>query len=1005
MRIFLSLCFVAIFSLFGTSAAAQSPKVQLGLAVKQGEVFEKQGKVSSAIESYSRALVLARQIFGPQHINVAALLKMIGDLHRKSGEYARAEPLFLEALQICEGLNETDLAREVLSSLASGYVEQAKYPEALELQQRCLAMMVKRYGAESPQAAIISGNLAQVYKALGDEKEAERLYRRAIAIQERTPEQKGSLSVTLMNLATILSNRGEYTLAEPTLRRSIELAEQVHGKSHFEVALIRNNLGVLYQAIGQYPQAEAVHREVLKSVEAALGENHPSVARSLNNLGIVLEKQKRFEEAERCYRRALRIRQVALGEDHPDTVIGMETLSNFLVQQGAFEEAETLIRQGLAFRKQRFGNDHPEVASSLMGLGFLRVRQNRLDEALEFYQQSLSLRQRILDPTHPDIGYSHAAVAGVLAEQGKTKAAGESYLESRKALRRYIGSVLPGLSEPEQLTFLKEVDERIFHNAIGLALQSSDTDIHELTAEFVLNGKGVAQEALAQRALMAWDRSDPELTIVVNRMRAIRRRLASLMHVGGREDSAAVRESVAALVKEEEKCSKELLAKSGRNAASSEWVELARIRTFVPDDAVLVEIVRVSGFDFRKNELMPARDRYGAWLIPSAGPDRVQFVDLGDVERIEAAVRKARESLNGSLETIRESGEQEAEAALRPDLEALSRLILQPLIEKLKDRQTILLSPDSLLWLVPWSALPAGDVPYAIERFDIRYLVSGRDLVHSELAVSEERPILIADPNFDLEPKDVRAAAQRLYGARNPISPRPGEVPSGTSRLGTAPRLPGTRAEAEAISPQVKSYAGLEPYVYTDEYALEAVFKGLRRPRVLVVSTHGFFQGDDAAGPPGNPAPHDTARPAVVNPLVRCGLLLTGCNKPEVGAADVDDGILTGIEIIETDLRGTDLVVLSACETGVGAIRNGEGVAGLRQAFQLAGARSVVATLWQIPDRETTRLMTSFFTRLAQSGAKSPALREAQLAIIRSRRDRNAAAHPFFWAAFTLTGD
>jgi CHAT domain-containing protein len=302
--------------------------------------------------------------------------------------------------------------------------------------------------------------------------------------------------------------------------------------------------------------------------------------------------------------------------------------------------------------------------------------------------------------------------------------------------------------------------------------------------------------------------------------------------------------------------------------------------------------------------------------------------------------------------------------------------------------------------------LPAADGRYVVETHTIRHLVTGRDLVHPRSAVPATAPVVLADPDYDLPTAEVRKQAGQPGGLDDPAAGLL-DLPI-FSRIPRVQRLPGTAAEAEAIKPFLQRLTRKQPRLYLGEQAQEAVVKRCSSPEVLVLSTHGFFL-HELRGPPDRKLGPNKAvvkadgRPRE-NPLLRCGLLLAGCNQRSRAGPGGEDGVLTGLEIVGMDLRGTELVVLSACDTGLGQVRNGEGVAGLRQAFQLAGAHHVVASLWPVLDVDTAELMKEVFERLADGQEPGTALQQAQLARIGAYRKRHGAAHPFVWAAFTVTG-
>ncbi len=743
------------------------------------------------------------------------------------------------------------------------------------------------------------------------------------------------------------------------------------------MAQVLNNLANLYTELGQYAKAEPLYRRSLEIKEAKLGKDHPHVADSLNNLAILYHRLGQYAKAEPLYCRSLEIYEAKLGKDHPFVADALHELATLYQQLGQLEKAEPLYRRSLEIREARLGRDHPDMASSLNNLALFEAGQQHWDEASRLFERE------------------------------------------RRGVCRHIARALPSLSPAEQLGFLTSRDASHFHVALSLGWEKrGDPTARLLSVGWLLNGKGVSQDALAAQALLERDTTNPGRRKIVRNLQGVRQQRASLALAVPRSGQEQERQRRLEELADQQRDLERHLAQAGGHGDDREdpWIDLAEVRKTIPADAILIDIARfrVANFKAKAHEKFWEPARYAAWVVPPAGEDDVQLIDLGDAEAIDQTVRDVRQALAASPTAIRGDGEAAAEQALRRPLAALAQKLLQPLRPHLDGKRQWLLSPDAALWLVPWAALPLDDEHYVIERHTIRYLISGRDLVRPEpkRPGGAEPPRIVADPDFDLAPAAARAQLKELLPGAEPAAELRGLslLPSGgLPRVG---RLPFTAAEAEAIGPLVEKYAGAAPRVYRGEQAQEAVVKAFRTPRVLVLATHAFFLEDQEAADTGRfglaeERPHvaltKEGKP-LENPLLRCGLLLAGCNDRSERPAGDDDGVLTGLEVVGIDLRGTELVVLSACQTGVGTVNTGEGVAGLRQAFQLAGARAVLATLWQVHDKETMLLMTKFFAELARGRDKAEALRQAQLERIQRRRDRYGAAHPFYWAAFTLTG-
>ena len=407
------------------------------------------------------------------------------------------------------------------------------------------------------------------------------------------------------------------------------------------------------------------------------------------------------------------------------------------------------------------------------------------------------------------------------------------------------------------------------------------------------------------------------------------------------------------------------LASSSRDlAAELQAVDLAAVQQAIPEDASLVEFVQYRPFNpkviGRANRF--GAPRYAAFVLRRTGEPR--WVELGAADAIDRRVAALRTSLRTP------SG-----ANPRQPAREVAQSLIDPIETLVAGSRKVLIAADGELSVMPFAALVDAQGRFLIDRFEITNFASGRDLLRlAERRASRAPALILANPDFG-------AADGKAAPSFAPLEGTAGEAKA----LGSL--LPGSR-------------------VLTGSAATESAIKSVHGPRVLHVATHGVFLDARSlakAGPPDNrgvvmpmpAAPESAGRQA----LVRSFLALAGANRP--AAAGVEDGRLSALEAASLDLRGTQLVVLSACETGLGEVRSGDGVHGLRRALTMAGAESQVMSLWQVNDRATRDFMIAFYKQLAAGSGRAAALRAVQQQFIKSKTD----AHPYFWAAFTIAGD
>jgi tetratricopeptide (TPR) repeat protein len=938
---------------------------------------------------FQRALQIREKALGPNHPNTAQALDDLGELYRSMGDYAKAEPLFQRALQIKERAlgpdhRETATALDLLAGL---YRSTGNYAKAEPLLQRALQIKERTLGPDHRETATALNHLGGLYSSVGDYARAEPLLQHSLKIEEKTlgPDHPDTVRA-LNSLAQLYYLMGDYAKAELFFQRVLKIEEKALGLDHPDTATALSNLGLLYYSLGDYAKAEPLFQRVLKIEEKALGPDHRETATALINLAGLYSFMRDYNKAEPLFQRALKIKEKALGPDHRETAVALNNLAGLYSFMHDYAKAEPLFQRAVKIVEKALGPDHPDTGKTLNNLGELYGSMGDYAKAEPLFQRSLKIEEKALGPDHPDTARVLDNLVLLKIDLGETKNAISLAKREREAEEKNLSNILSFASEQQRLAFQKTTNPYSVFATLGSAAELAQT---------VLRQKGVVLDSLLEDHLVAEASTDPKQREIIEQLRAAKQRVMQLVLEIPKDVSEAAQKQRTA---EKEKLSTEVEQLEGGLARKVAGLGKARralsvtvqqVQSVLPKQAVLIEFLRYPHYLGKTK----SEDRYGAVVI--SGSVELKCVPLGAAAEIEKDVKLYRKSARGKTD----------EATLGNVLKALEERVWVPIEKALPaETKTVIISPDGELSFVSFATLLTPDDRFVGEKYSISYVASGRDLLRQNKASGNPTTVVFANPDFGSQtiaqaPASSSAVALRSLEMRDLQSIR-------------LSALPGTAAEAAALEKR----AGKAVKVFLGPNATEAELRQVSSPRILHLATHGFFLPELELGKQAKPLlqpievakqtnplqlqPGEIPKIKLENPMYRNGLALAGAQRTfkawSVGEAPPpveNDGIVTAEEVGGLKLNGTWLVVLSACDTGSGEARAGEGVMGLRRGFIQAGAQNLLITLWPINDQATVKIMLDFYEAADKSHNAPQALAEVQRDALVELRSQHGREH------------
>ncbi len=935
--------------------------------------YQESDNYAKASEILDDALLASRVKYDDKDIEYGKELVKIADLQINIGQYEKATENIDNAIEIIDD-SKIDGSK---TSLAAAYITKAKlsaikgeYDQAEDLIYDSDNLRAKGQLTTESTNLDYEDDLGGLYLNIGRYADAQDLL--STSLKEKT-KQFGNVSRHL-NKPLVLNARlnlikGDYTQAEQMARRANTLSISIFGDASSKVVPSMLELADVYTTIGDYDKAESLLKNAIRIQKNTFGDEHVDVAKSTSKLALVYFFQEKplttvlplFVEAETIIGKKL-------GSNNPTYAEILKNTAVVYIASSEYSLAFSYLNQAEAIWSKKLGKrNNINAATTQVLKGDIYYRQRNYTEAEKYYEDARKQYSRVFSNTHPEFVKVQSKLSKTYFMQERYKDSQDEMEEVLANYKNFIEEYFPALSEREKAKFWNTIKaDYEFYNTLIVSRSRSTRYIGELYNNALLTKALLLNSSIKVRQRIM-SSNDADLITMYTKWIEEKELLTAALSMST-QDLASNGINPQELSNSIEQLEKEISLKSEDFAQSSDSQEIdwEKVKGSLGENEVAIEMVRFRVFDHVFTDSV----MYALLYVKGDNRSEPKMILLENGKELE----------DKFLKRYRNSIKYKIDDKFSYDQ------YWKPIIDEVGVVSAIYLSPDGVFNQINLEAIPTPDGRYVLDNSNILLVSNTKDLfinkIKSKVVSEKQIALMFGNPEFykDTKPGQPLASSGLTRSTAEVVSP-----------------LPGTKAEIEELN-DLLNRKGWETTKYTEAEASEETMKQIQSPRIFHVATHGFFKETPKASILD---PEFNENAAYDNPLLKTGLLLSGAgdilNETRFNY-NVNNGILTAYEAMNLNLDQTDLVVLSACETGLGEVQAGEGVYGLQRAFLVAGARTIVMSLFKVSDEATQQLMVKFYRKWIETGNKRQAFVDAKKEI------RNEFRDPIYWGPFVMIG-